>query len=446
MRLILVLGMHRSGTSLLARSLAALGAATGTDLLAEPVPDNPHGYFEHAGVLRLHQRLLRALGRDPALPEAVLPLPAGWQEHPATRRAARDLATLLAEERRALPPGAEALVIKDPRTALLLPLWQEVAARLGIPWRAVLALRAPGAVAASLLARDDIPPARAEALWLRHLAEALRHAGDHLALIQPYEALLAAPAAAAAQLAATLALPVQELPDGLVDGALNHHAAAPAPVLPLAGALHARLLAAPGPQAARAAAAPLLQAFEAGVALLGASPGLLGHALDFGVPAGHARPVRLRVPAALQDPTALDTTVALAAGPTAVAIRHGNRYWHRRPNGFVLAPNPIGAPPMGLEFQGLALPPGRWRLASRLWLAAEAEPMRLEVQLLQGGLAVAEAQRVLSPGEMAEWEAALPVPTGDACCLRLQVVPDAAARHEHGAFLGLVEPVLLMGT
>ena len=48
-RLVLVLGMHRSGTSALARGLRVLGIALGDDLLPAH-PCNPKGFFEDAGL------------------------------------------------------------------------------------------------------------------------------------------------------------------------------------------------------------------------------------------------------------------------------------------------------------------------------------------------------------------------------------------------------------
>ena len=73
-RALLVLGMHRSGTSVAAGALRLAGVDLGTDLMA-PAPDNPKGFWEHSGVVAIHEQLLAALGRawnDPR------PLPGGW--------------------------------------------------------------------------------------------------------------------------------------------------------------------------------------------------------------------------------------------------------------------------------------------------------------------------------------------------------------------------------
>ena len=60
-RAVLVLGMHRSGTSALARGLQMLGVYLGNNFLS-PQPDNPTGYWEDKNICELNERLLTAFG------------------------------------------------------------------------------------------------------------------------------------------------------------------------------------------------------------------------------------------------------------------------------------------------------------------------------------------------------------------------------------------------
>ena len=60
-RAVLVLGMHRSGTSALARGLQMLGVYLGNDFLS-PQPDNPTGYWEDRNIFELNERLLAVFG------------------------------------------------------------------------------------------------------------------------------------------------------------------------------------------------------------------------------------------------------------------------------------------------------------------------------------------------------------------------------------------------
>lgn len=60
--LILVVGMHRSGTSLLASILQAIGVSLPGPLIEADV-HNPYGYFEHRKIVEFQEKLLIDLGR-----------------------------------------------------------------------------------------------------------------------------------------------------------------------------------------------------------------------------------------------------------------------------------------------------------------------------------------------------------------------------------------------
>jgi hypothetical protein len=61
MKTIVVLGMHRSATSLVAMGLFQAGVNIGTQLLG-PGKGNKHGHFEDIGILQLNDRILSAAG------------------------------------------------------------------------------------------------------------------------------------------------------------------------------------------------------------------------------------------------------------------------------------------------------------------------------------------------------------------------------------------------
>ena len=185
---ILVVGMHRSGTSAMSGALQRLGVALGGRLVPGAV-DNPKGYFEHERVVAIHEELFRALGSwwyDPR------PLPAGWMETPAARRAEEALVQVLREDF-----SAEALwAVKDPRLCRFLPLWRKVLDRLALPAVALLVLRSPAEVAASLTARNGFGPELGELLWLRHVFDSVRDTAGLSRTVILYEDLVADPARA----------------------------------------------------------------------------------------------------------------------------------------------------------------------------------------------------------------------------------------------------------
>jgi len=58
---IIVLGMHRSGTSAFTGVLNILGVELGSNLM-EPTKENPRGYFEKRAVMEINDEILNILG------------------------------------------------------------------------------------------------------------------------------------------------------------------------------------------------------------------------------------------------------------------------------------------------------------------------------------------------------------------------------------------------
>ena len=56
-RLTFILGMHRSGTSLITKAVQVAGVDLGDNLLP-PGPDNPTGFWEDADVMQLKRYLI----------------------------------------------------------------------------------------------------------------------------------------------------------------------------------------------------------------------------------------------------------------------------------------------------------------------------------------------------------------------------------------------------
>lgn len=181
---LVVLGMHRSGTSALAGLLRHLGVDFG-DRLMPASPDNPRGYWEHRDLVDVNDRLLAELG---CRWDMVRPMPRGWLDAAAASRASRLVEAILQRDF----AGASLWGVKDPRLCRLLPLWTEVLDRLGVAARFIVALRHPDDVAASLAARDRLSAAQARLLWLRHVLEAEATTRGRPRVIVHYEDLVVA--------------------------------------------------------------------------------------------------------------------------------------------------------------------------------------------------------------------------------------------------------------
>ncbi len=191
---VLVLGMHRSGTSALTRVLNLLGLDAGRDVLMGASESNPTGHWEVERLTSFNDRLLDELGgRWSAPPAATAAEVAALAEGPRGDEAAALHAEAFV---------GTAWVWKDPRVCLLLPFWREVLSRGGIAPYEVVALRDPAEVAASLAARDDVALDYGLALWERYGRVLLEALDGHRACFVPYERLLAEPETVARELVA----------------------------------------------------------------------------------------------------------------------------------------------------------------------------------------------------------------------------------------------------
>ncbi len=181
---VVVLGMHRSGTSAVTRILNLLGADLGPadDLLTEY--DNPAGHWESKALVACNDRILAAFGRSWDFPPWLAP---GW-EYGRARLVSRARAG-----RRRSPrcTRTSPWVWKDPRTCLTLPLWRRV---IGPDAVAVIVLRDPGAVVASVRRRDGIPSLYSTGLWHHYVRAAVAASAGMPVVCLRFEDLAASPA------------------------------------------------------------------------------------------------------------------------------------------------------------------------------------------------------------------------------------------------------------
>ncbi len=183
-RALSILGMHRSGTSAVARVLNLLGIYLGSheDLLP-PQKDNLTGFWELSEVQQLHDEVLASLGRTW---DTTLALPAGWNRAPQLQPLKEKLSRLIESHFGDRPLWGA----KDPRLALLLPLWDEVLAGKGVEHCCVMVVRNPLATARSLEIRNGFSTEAGLSIWLNYNLEMLANS-EHLARsLVPFEAFL----------------------------------------------------------------------------------------------------------------------------------------------------------------------------------------------------------------------------------------------------------------
>jgi hypothetical protein len=161
---ILVLGMHRSGTSAVAGVISGLGAASPKTPLV-PQDDNPRGFFESATLVAAHNDLLASAASRWDDWRQFDPL---WFRTRESEEHRQKIRMLLVEEF-----GGEPLIcIKDPRICRFVPFVCAILAEMNYRPVAVLPVRNPLEVALSLQRRDNIALSTSVLLWLRHVLDA----------------------------------------------------------------------------------------------------------------------------------------------------------------------------------------------------------------------------------------------------------------------------------
>lgn len=180
---LIVLGMHRSGTSALAGVLARMGADLPQDLM-QADDFNPDGYYESMRAYALNDALLDSIGSSW---DDWHEVNEDWCNSPRKQEY-----TLNAQEMLKQEFGTSGFfVLKDPRVCRLLPFWNAVMAESGIEPHFVCTHRNPVEVAASLTRRNGWPQSHGLLLWLRHVLDAEAGSRGRKRAFVSYDELLA---------------------------------------------------------------------------------------------------------------------------------------------------------------------------------------------------------------------------------------------------------------
>lgn len=176
--------MHRSGTSAITRFLNLLGAALPSNLMPPVEGNNARGFWESLDFQALNDSILDSAGTSW---DDWRPVRQDWFSSPEAEAFRARAAELLA----AHFSDAGLFVLKDPRICRLLPFWLDALHRFNTDVKAIIPVRNPLEVAASLEARDAFSRPKSLLLWLRHVVDA-ELGSRHLARIfVQYDNLLA---------------------------------------------------------------------------------------------------------------------------------------------------------------------------------------------------------------------------------------------------------------
>jgi len=182
-KIIVVLGMHRSGTSALTRGLKLLGVELGDRLMDGVAGENEKGFWEDTDFYKINEQLLSILRSSwDGLRELDFQC-LNDEKFSNLKNTAKELL----EER--LKDGVT-FGFKDPRTSVLLPFWQQIFYELGIQEQYVIVVRNPVDVALSLESRNSFPKEKSFYLWAKHICSSLENINDKSTVIVSFNKLL----------------------------------------------------------------------------------------------------------------------------------------------------------------------------------------------------------------------------------------------------------------
>ena len=174
-----ITGMHRSGTSLVARLLHECGVALGPEReLKKRAADNRDGYFENRSFVRLNDAIIAQFGGKWNRPPSF---PPGWEFTPEAEIFLPQAEKLVGEFRQ------NSWGWKDPRTSLTLPFWRRLLPDLKV----IVCIRNPVEVSRSLFVRSDTKSPAQFALLLTYYRQLLKATSRDTRLVTHYESYFA---------------------------------------------------------------------------------------------------------------------------------------------------------------------------------------------------------------------------------------------------------------
>ncbi len=183
---VMIVAMHRSGTSALSRALNLLGGDMPPRLI-EADQWNAAGYWESKPIKDLNEEMLVSGGGEWS---EWLEFNPDWFKSSAVQRFRDRAIELVGSEFTDSP----LFIFKDPRLSILMPFWRSIFDELGIDQVAIHPLRNPVEVARSLERRNNFLMSKGVLLWLRYTLDGERGTRGLRRIFTTFDDLLEDPA------------------------------------------------------------------------------------------------------------------------------------------------------------------------------------------------------------------------------------------------------------
>ena len=176
---IFITGMHRSGTSVVARLIRECGAYLGRDEdLMPSKPDNPLGFWENLRAYDIDMAILEAAG---VAWDTVIGGELDLLSHADRAEAAARIHDFVSDMS---PQGVWA--VKDPRLSLTFPLWRPMLTDPVVIW----CVRHPIEIGVSLEGRNGFPIHLGVSIWESYAIQAMRNFAGVPVVVASYNDLL----------------------------------------------------------------------------------------------------------------------------------------------------------------------------------------------------------------------------------------------------------------
>ena len=186
-RALIIVGMHRSGTSATTGAMHCMGVQLGERLYAGHSDINAKGYFEHSDIADANDAALLSIGSSW---DDILPMEDGWWKRKELLPHAEKMRQYIRRDFAQSPLWA----LKDPRVCRMLPWWLEIFSQENISPHFIFVVRTPDEVYRSLEKRDGFSREKSIMLWLLHYLEAERESRGYPRAFTLFDQFLENPA------------------------------------------------------------------------------------------------------------------------------------------------------------------------------------------------------------------------------------------------------------
>ncbi|MFZ4414006.1 MAG: glycoside hydrolase family 99-like domain-containing protein, partial [Bacteroidales bacterium] len=185
-KLIVILGMHRSGTSAITRGLQVMGVQLGDRLMPAVKNENDKGFWEDIDIYALNNEILECINRE----WHSLSLITQNEIELINQKDYFNSAVKLLKQK---TDDFAVFGLKNPSLTVLLPFWKKVFEFLNFDVSYILAIRNPLSVVKSLEKRNGFELEKSYFLWITHVINGLSGTNSDNRIVVDYDNLMQNP-------------------------------------------------------------------------------------------------------------------------------------------------------------------------------------------------------------------------------------------------------------